>query len=182
LKKVANPDAVFDCEPPDCVCVESNWVGKGQVIDSRQVFELPEPRLEVIEYRKIKRTCGCGRASCGEFPRQVSGQVQYGEKVQAIVSLLSVQGCLSHRKIGGLFADLYGYQLNEATIQEMLQRTSLVMPIEAIKAEVSRAEVLNVDETSLRESGIKKWLHTASTRVVELSIYPCQTRRRGNEG
>jgi transposase len=164
LKKVANPDVVVDCEPLGCVCGGASWVGESEILETRQVFELPEPRLEVSEYRRIKRTCECGWASCGEFPEKISGQTQYGERVQAIVSLLSVQGCLSHRKIGELFADLYGYQLNEATIQEMLQRTSQVMPMEKIKLEILQAKVINVDETSLRENGIKNWLHTASTK------------------
>ena len=178
LKKVENPDVVVDCEPPSCVCGAVTWVGEGEILDTRQVFELPEPRLEVSEYRRIKRTCECGQVSCGEFPEKVSGQTQYGGRVQAIVSLLSVQGCLSHRKIGEIFADLYGYQLNEATIQEMLQRTSEVMPIEEIKSEVSEAEVINVDETSLRENGIKKWLHTVSSKSW---TYQFIHRKRGRE-
>jgi transposase len=178
LKKVANPDAVVDCEPMSCVCGGASWVGEGEILETRQVFELPEPRLEVMEYRRIKRTCQCGQASCGEFPEKVRGQTQYGERVQAIVALLSVQGCLSHRKIGEVFADLYGTELNEATIQEMLQRTSQVMPIEEIKAEVSKAEVINVDETSLRENGIKNWLHTVSTNRW---VYQFVHRKRGRK-
>ncbi len=178
LKKVENPDVVVDCEPTGCDCGEATWVGESEIIDTRQVFELPKPRLEVSEYRRIKRICQCGQASCGEFPEKVSGQTQYGGRVQAIVALMSVQGCLSHRKIGEIFADLYGYQLNEATIQEMLQRTSEVMPMEEIKAEVTEAEVINVDETSLRENGIKKWLHTVSTKSW---TYQFVHRKRGRE-
>ncbi len=164
LKKVENPDVVVECEPTGCVCGGAAWVGIGEILDTRQVFELPEPRLEVLEYRRIKRICQCGQASCGEFPEKVSGQTQYGERVQAMVSLMSVQGCLSHRKIGEFFANLYGYELNEATIQEMLQRTSQVMPMEEIKSEISEAQVIHVDETSIRENGIKKWLHTVSSK------------------
>ena len=178
LKKVENPDVVFDCEPADCLCGETMWVGKSEILETRQVFELPEPRLEVMEYRKLKRTCQCGQASCGEFPAKVGGQTQYGERVQAMVALLSVRGCLSHRKIGEIFADLYGSELNEATIQEMLQRTSEVMPMEEIKAEITQSEVINVDETSLRENGIKRWIHTVSSRMWS---YQFIHRKRGRE-
>ena len=178
LKKVENPDLVFDCEPMDCLCGETMWVGQSEILETRQVFELPEPRLEVLEYRKIKRICQCGQASCGEFPEEVKGQTQYGERVQAIVALMSVRGCLSHRKIGEIFGDLYGSELNEATIQEMLNRTSEVMPMEALKAEIANAKVIHVDETSLRENGIKKWLHTASSRIWSYQfIHP----KRGGE-
>ncbi len=178
LKKVEKPDVVVDCEPRGCVCGGAGWVGAGEILETRQVFELPEPRLEVLEYRRIKRTCQCGRDSCGEFPEKVSGQTQYGERVQAIVALLSVRGCLSHRKIGEIFGNLYSSELNEATIQEMLQRTSEVMPIEEIKAKILSEEVINVDETSLRENGIKNWLHTVSSKSW---TYQFVHRKRGRE-
>ena len=146
--------------------------------EARQVFELPEPRLEVIEYRRVKRKCKCGRIACGEFPEKVLAPVQYGEKVQAFVSLLSVHGCLSFRKIGQLFADLYGYQLNEATAQEMLKRTAEMMPTETIKAGVEASKVANFDETGITENGKLKWLHNASTDKL---TYQFVHQKRGKE-
>lgn len=163
LNRVENPDVVIDCEPVRCECGLSQWSQAVEIADSRQVFELPEPRLEVFEYRRIKRRCQCGRVTCGEFPDTVSAPVQYGEQVQGLVSLLSVHGCLSFGKISQLFADLFGYQLNEATAQEMLKRTSLVMPMAVIKAGIVASEVVHFDETGIKEGGQLKWLHNAST-------------------
>lgn len=163
LKRVENPDLIVDCEPQSCLCGKPEWKSAGEITETRQVFEMPEPRLEVIEYRRVKRMCKCGRSVFGEFPAQVAGTVQYGEKVQALVSLLSVHGCLSYGKIGQLFADLYGYELNEATAQKMVRKTSEVMPIRAIKAEIIAEQVVNFDETGLTENGKLKWLHNAST-------------------
>jgi transposase len=178
LKRVAKPDVVVDCEPSDCQCGKPVWSQTSEIIDSRQVFELPEPSLEVIEFRRIKRKCGCGRMGCGEFPSEVVAPVQYGERVQAMVSLLSVHGCLSYGKIGQLFADLYGYELNTATAQTMVKRTAEVMPMEAIKATVSEAKVVNFDETGLKENGKLKWLHTASTAELTYQfVHP----KRGKE-
>ena len=143
LKRVEKPDLIVDCEPTDCLCGEAQWTGEVEITETRQVFEMPEPRLEVIEYRRVRRMCKCGRSVCGEFPAQVAGTVQYGEKVQALVSLLSVHGCLSYGKIGRLFADLYGFELNEATAQKMVQKTSEVMPMSEIKAEIIAEQVVN---------------------------------------
>lgn len=163
LNRVANPDVVIDCQPESCECGLSEWTPEVEIVDSRQVFELPEPRLAVFEYRRIKRRCQCGRTVCGEFPEKVSAPVQYGEQVQGLVSLLSVHGCLSFGRISQLFADLFGYQLNEAIAQEMLKRTSLVMPMEVIKAGIVASEVVNFDETGITQGGRLKWLHNAST-------------------
>ncbi len=163
LKRVAAPDMVVDCEPPDCVCGNPEWRKGSEIAESRQVFELPEPCLEVIEYRRIRRVCRCGRASCGRFPERVAAPVQYGGKVQALVSLLSVQGCLSFGKINQTFSDIYGYQLNEATCQAMVKRSAEVVPIKEIKEQISVSEVINVDESGIKENGKLKWLHNAST-------------------
>lgn len=108
----------------------------------------------------------------------VLAPVQCGGRVQTMVSLLSVSGCLSFGKIGDLFADLYGYQLNTATCQTMVNRTSLVMPMEDIKNEIIKSEVVNVDETGVKENGKLKWLHTASTAHLTYQYVHC---KRGKE-
>jgi transposase len=178
LKRVAEPDFVIDCEPQMCECGESTFVSEAEIADSRQVFDLPEPGLEVIEFRRLKRQCQCGKMVSGKFPEGVLGQAQYGLKVQAMVSLLSVHGCLSHRKIGQLFGDLYGYELNEATTQGMVNRSAEKMPMAEIKAAIIESAVVNFDETGIREGGKLKWLHNAST--AELT-YQFVHQKRGRE-
>lgn len=163
LQRDATPDVVIACEPWECVCGQPQWTAEVEIAACRQVFELPEPRLEVQEYRRVKRQCQCGRSVRGEFSGNVLSPVQYGEKVQAMVVLMSVHGCLSDQKIGQLFAALYGYELNAATAQEMVQRTAQVMPLAALKAGVAAANVVHFDETGIRENGKLKWLHNAST-------------------
>ncbi len=178
LRQVEAPDVVLDGEPQSCECGAPEWVSEAQIAETRQVFDLPEPRLEVVEYRRVKRTCKCGKTVSGKFPEGVLGPAQYGLKVQAMVSLLSVQGCLSHRKIGTLFADLYGFDLNEATPQKMVKRTAEKMPMEEIKAGLSASEVVNFDETGLREEGKLQWLHNASTALL---TYQFVHAKRGRE-
>ena len=178
LKKVETPDLTIDCEPLKCDCRRPEWTEKVEIIEARQVFEVPQPRLEVIEYRRLKRTCRCGKSVCGEFPESVAATVQYGMRVQAMVALLSVHGCLSYGKIGQLFADLYGYQLNTATAQKMVNQTSEMMPLEAIRAGIISSEVVHFDETGIKENGVRKWLHTASTEKL---TYQFADVKRGNE-
>lgn len=178
LKKVAEPDLIIDCYPQSCECGNSTFDSQMEIADSRQVFDLPEPRLQVVEYRRLQQQCKCGKRLSGRFPEGVLGQTQYGVKVQALVALLSVHGCLSHRKIGDLFADLYGYQLNEATTQEMVNRSAEKMPMAEIKAAIEESAVVNFDETGMREGGKLKWLHTASTPEL---TYQFVHQKRGGE-
>lgn len=178
LKRISEPDVVVECEPLMCECGTAQWTDGSKIIDTRQVFEIPEPKLEVTEYRRIKRVCRCGREAFGEFPEKVAAPVQYGEKVQTMVALLSVHGCLSYEKIGQLFADLYGYQLNTATTQAMVQRTSEAMPMDVIKAGVIASKTVNFDETGMVENGKMKWLHNASTEHL---TYQFAHQKRGKE-
>lgn len=177
LEMVAEPDVVVECEPLGCECGATDWI-QTEVIERRQVFDLPEPRLEVVEYRRIQCRCRCGTTVSGKFPEKITGATQYGTQTQAMVSLLSVFTCLSHRKIGQLFADLYGYQINEATTQAMVKRTSEVIPLEQIKAGVIKSEVVNFDETGINHNGQLNWLHNASTEQL---TYQFVHSKRGAE-
>jgi transposase len=178
LKKVVDPDVVIDCQPQPCPCGNSTFDSQAEIAESRQVFDLPEARLQVVEYRRFKRQCRCGKMVSGKFPETVLGQTQYGSKVQALVTLLSVHGCLSHGKIGQLFEDLYGYELNEATTQKMVNRSAEKMPIAEIKAALIESPVVNFDETGMREGGKLKWLHTASSSLL---TYQFVHQKRGGD-
>src|ERR1043165_684865 len=90
LKRVETPDRVVRCEPLNCRCGKPEWITAAEILETRQVFELPAPRLEVIEYQRLKRVCQCGRETSGKFPEEVTGPVQYGLRVRTLVTLLSV--------------------------------------------------------------------------------------------
>jgi transposase len=90
---------------------------KAEVLEVRQVFDLPEPKLEVAEHRKLGCTCEkCGAYNEREFPEEVKARVQYVIGVQTLVVMLNVAFKMPIKKIQTLFTDLYGYGLNESTI------------------------------------------------------------------
>ena len=178
LRMIQEPDVVEICEPEGCVCGASVWVGEGRAVEKRQVFDLPEQRLEVTEYRRVIKACKCGRKVSGKFPEEVSAPVQYGRRVQAMTSLLSVHGCLSFGKIGQFFSDLYSAELNQATVQKMIEETAKKMPGEQIRAALIASERVNFDESGIKENGKLKWLHNASTEKL---TYQFVHLRRGKE-
>ena len=80
-----------------------------------QVFDLPQPKLEVTEYQVVEQVCTCGCAHRGPLPAGVNAAVQYGSGVRALTVLLNNSCQLSFQKISTLFEDLFGYDLNEST-------------------------------------------------------------------
>lgn len=135
---------------------------KHTVVGKRQVFDLPEPKLEVTEHRLGQIEC-CGQAQTGQYPAYVTASVQYGPGVRALVTKYSVDHKMPLEQICGLFSDLYGYDLNSETIESTLEQGyRLTASQEAdVIAELKRAVAVNFDETGLRVAGKLHWLHTA---------------------
>jgi len=176
LEMVAEADRTELCRVEVCSCGQSLGEVATQVLERRQVFELPEPKLEVIEYQRLGCTCpACGANVSGQFPEGVSAPVQYGSGVKTFTTLLSVECCLSHQKIQRLFSDLFGYQINEATVVNGNAKTyqALEQPEQEIAQALCQAESAHFDESGLRAEGRLHWLHSVSNdRFTYLFVHP----------
>ena len=165
LKPVETPDHIEMHLPQECQCCGRPLVSEEEyeVVPIRQVFDLPEPKLEVTEHRLGQITC-CGVEQRGEYPREVKTFVQYGTRVRALIVILSVDHKMPLERISQLFIDIYGYELNSQTIIETLERGyQWSAPLEEqVKAELPEAEVVHFDETGIRVKSQLYWLHTAS--------------------
>ena len=83
----------------------------------RQVFHLPQPKLEVTEYHSFSCQCPrCDEQAVGRFPEGINAPTQYGTRVRALTNLLYAGKHLLHQNIRELFHNLYGRELNDATI------------------------------------------------------------------
>lgn len=132
LERVAKPDQVQIHLPEQCQCCGRQFTREDvhEIIQSRQVFDLPEPKLEIIEHRIGEITCW-GQLQRGQCPKEVTASVQYGAGVRAQVTKLSIDHQMPFEQISQLFEDRYGYELNTATIEEALKRGyTLAEPIE----------------------------------------------------
>jgi transposase len=166
LRQVERPDKV-QVHLPGCCSGCGRTVSaeeKHIVVGKRQVFDLPEPKLEVIEHRLGQIEC-CGQVQTGHYPAYVTASVQYGPGVRALVTKYSVEHKMPLEQISGLFSDLYGYDLNSKTVENTLEQGyCLTAALEAAVMEALRhAAAVNFDETGLRVAGKLYWLHTAGT-------------------
>ena len=175
LRKVDEPDIITWHNPKNCSCCGRNFHDNEiESFKSRQVFELPPQKLIVTEHRVGFIHC-CGTEHKGEFPENVTNTTQYGNSVNALSVLLSVQYRLPLEQISQLFEDLYGYPINSSTIIDNLEESyQLLEPIEQqIKEKLLTEYVMHSDETGARVAGKLHWLHTAcSENYTHLFFHP----------
>jgi transposase len=181
LKMAAHPDRTVRCQPETCSCGASFHALPGTIIERRQVFDLPEPKLDVTEYQRVRCQCpACGRVHEGVFPSHVTAPAQYGAGVRAFAVLLNSGYLLPFKKIQGLFTDLFGYAVNEGTLVRA-NRTAydtLASSEALLKAQLHDSPVCHFDETGLRVAGKLHWHHTVSNASVTYGfVHP----KRGTE-
>jgi transposase len=166
LQQSKTPDKLVKIRPSECGCGHHFTDKECELSSKRQVFELPQPQLEVIEYQIHTAKCPkCGLMHQGEAPKNVTAPVQYGNRAKAFAVLLNTNYKVPFKKIQLMFKDLFGYSINESTIYsasklcyDQLEKTE-----EVIKSKVSESNVVHADESGLRVLGKLHWLHTATT-------------------
>lgn len=156
-------DRLIDHWPERCGCghrfVDEERIPGGSPA-RRQVAELPEITVEVIEHRLQRLRCPeCGECTRAEFPPEVAGGA-FGPRLEAAVATLSVRNRLSRRDAAELVAELFGARISTGTIDAILQRTgsALQAPYKGLRDEIRRAPAVNVDETGWRLRGGKRTL------------------------
>jgi len=165
LQMVQAPDYIENHAPERCACGASLEQVEKQTIEKRQVFDLPEPKLEITEHRLLCCTCPqCGKVSTGEFPKDINAPAQYGKGVHALTVLLASDYKMPLAGIRQLFSDLFGYQLNESTSlnAQAVCHQALKESEEAIQQKLLESPVNHFDETGLRVGGKLHWLHNCS--------------------
>ncbi len=152
-----------------CYCQAELSLVEPQMVEARQIIELPSKRHVVIEHQAEQKWCPqCGEVSTAAFPEQVRARVQYGSSVAAAASLLVVQHLLPLGRTAEVLWDLLGISIAEATITTQLQRAAtLLEPVEQqIKAALIQAEVLHQDESGVRVAGQRWWTHVSATQEL----------------
>ena len=167
LKRVEEPEHIQIHVPEQCQCCGRRFSeDEAPIVHSRQVFDRPEPRLEVTEHRIGPVEC-CGISHRGEYPFEVRASVHYGPGVRALIVKLSVEHKMPLEQISQVFEDLYGYDLNSATIANTLEcgyHLAEVIETQSI-ANLREANTVHFDETGVRVEGKLHWLHPAATET-----------------
>src|SRR5262249_25671061 len=118
LAREENPDTVIVHPLTFCPCGADLSQTPAIDYESRQVFDLPKHQLDVTEHRcEIKECPECGEKVRTPFPIGVTAPVQYGPSFRGLLVYLKDGQLLPLDRISQLCEDLFGYQVNPATIE-----------------------------------------------------------------
>ena len=168
LALVERPDVVERHRPEVCAHCQHSLEGvAGEVVERRQVHDLPPWRLLVSEHQLEQIICPqCQQPTCGMFPMGVSAPAQYGPGVQTLaVYLHQYQLVPTHRTCAAL-AELGGCTISEGTLLTWVQQAAATL--EPTMTQIAQGLLISrlqhADETGVRLVGKLHWLHVNSTR------------------
>jgi transposase len=167
---VEKPDRIVPHTVECCAGCGRSW-GKQppERVERRQVFDLPEPKLEVTEHQCEVKTCPCGCVNRAAFPPEAAAPVQYGPRLKSVGVYLSEYQLLPFDRLGEIMRDLFACDsFSEGTLANFKADCSRRLePVEAaIRDLAASSPVAGFDETGVRTTGSLHWLHTVSTQLV----------------
>lgn len=169
LKWVETADQLIKHEVTECrVCGTGLREITGTILEKRQVHEIPEIKLQVIEHQIERKICPeCKLATVSKFPKAVSEWVQYGERVKSLVTYLNQYQLIPSQRTQEIMKDVCGCEIGEGTIYNQVQKChEILAPVEKkIKEQVQAAKVVHFDETGMRVKSRGWWLHVSSTKT-----------------
>jgi len=137
-----------------------------------QIAELPPIQAEITEYQGHARTCPCcGEVTQAAIPADLRAH-GCGPRLTATLAYLTGRHHLPKRAAEEISEDVFAVPISLGTISALEQEVSTALApahAEALTV-VQEAAVKNVDETSWKEGGRKRWLWVAATTTVAVFV------------
>jgi transposase len=169
LLQVEDPDEVIDHVPDACCGCGSDLVGAVEAgVVRSQVHDIPTISPVIVEHRLHRRRCRGGQVTTATAPPAATAPATYDPNLRALVTYLLVYQHIPVARTAELIADLTGARPSTGWIGSVLTHVAdvLVDVEKLIKALITLARVIHVEETSSNINGACWWLHVASTTTL----------------
>jgi len=134
----------------------------------RQVIEIPDTPVKVIEHVLIARRCGvCGKVHIPKLGISdgVIGKQRVGPRLMSLIATLAIAKRMPQRMIQKLLEGLFEVHISIGEINELLHRVSewAKPTVVEILLRIRGSPDANADETGWREDGMNGYLWSVST-------------------
>lgn len=169
LEQVSVPDHVIVHNVSVCsVCGLSLEEHNVTHQSKRQVFDIPEPKIDVTEHQAITKICTCGYVNTAVFPKEAVAPACYGKRIQSFSTYLSNQHFIPEDRLQAVFKDLFDLSVSTGSIATFNTRLAdaIAPHQEQVLVELKASPVKHLDETGFRIGGKTQWLHVISTSTA----------------
>lgn len=142
---------------------------EGSIGRKKQLVDIPPPQIIRTEHQSIVKNCPCcGESNIGELPVELKGNVQYGDRLRALVNYLMIYQLLPYGRTVELLETIYQVSPSKGTLYQMLQDgyAQLEEAEKEIRRALIKSPVAHFDETGHRVGEKTRWLHVASTKLM----------------
>ena len=175
-------DIVIKHEMVECkVCGNKLSEVEGEIVEKRQVYDLPVIKVQVTEHQIEKKQCPhCHLVSVSKFPKSIGYWVQYGENIKGLITYLSQYQLIPSQRVEELMKEVFSCEIRQGTIYNLVQKCHQILePVEEkIKEQIKDSEVTHFDETGTNVNGKGLWMHVSSTESH--TLYQVH-KKRGRE-
>ena len=167
LFSIGKPDETIPHMPSQCLgCPHfQKCKGKACPAEKRSIVDATID-IKVIEHQVLEVACPLQQNEMlrGAFPDYVKAPIQYGDNIQALVTVLNTEGALSINRIHEIFGNVFQIPLSTGAISQIVKRgaNAVSSVYKDIKAKMEQAELSHFDESGIRVDGKTKWVHVAS--------------------
>ena len=170
LKMVATPDKTELLLPVSCSCCGSSLEDIDSLkYEKRQLFDLPDIKMQVTEYQAHTKECPhCHMQNKAQFPNNIKATTQYGDNLKSLVSYLNAYQMLPYERIAETIEDLTSHKIGVGTIYNFLNRyyEKLENFESSLKQSLLKEDILHGDETGVNIRSKLHWIHVASSSVM----------------
>ena len=163
FKMVENPDQIVEHIPEYCSCCGKNLDGIPQeLVEKRQITDIPEIRPIITEHCIYKKKCNCGHVTVSVTSEGIKNRMTYGHNIESLVGYFTARQYIPFKRMQELFSDIFNTGISEGGLHELLKRITIkAKPFwEQIKERIIESTYSGADETSARINGKKHWFWT----------------------
>lgn len=93
-----------------------------EFVSKRQVFDIPEIKIEATEHQVYKRVCSCGHQTISSFPSQANAPVSYGNNIESMIGYFYARQYIPFKRMQEIFKDIFSVPISEGGIHYLLNK------------------------------------------------------------